>query len=120
MNEDAGRINPPMIWVVEESAPIPKGSKLRKTMEALWAGFTIYRYNRNPEGIMVPRDAGRIDPMGATRKAHYRIKGRECKHCMHCNKWLTLDNFYKHRGNWDKLDSSCKKCSREMIEHGRR
>jgi len=73
-----------------------------------------YYYNRNPEGVEVPKGSLRIDPEGFTRKAHYLIGGVEHKHCAHCNTWYPLDSFYNNASHWDGKDGSCKKCSREM------
>ena len=76
----------------------------------------LYKYNRVPEGIKVPKGSVLLDPEGKYRKAHFIIKGVEKKHCGYCEKWKPLSDFYVYKKHWDGLDSYCKKCNRKLQE----
>lgn len=41
---------------------------------------------------------------------HKFVNGVECKFCIKCEKWVSLDGFYSRKGNWDGLRADCKSC----------
>lgn len=43
----------------------------------------------------------------------YEIKPYKMKTCTKCKDEKSLDQFYKHQSNKDRLDKKCKKCKRE-------
>ncbi len=59
--------------------------------------------------------------------AEHRFQGAlEEKHCLGCDQWKVLKEFFKSKGKWDGLGSRCKECAataykKQMsTEHGRK
>ena len=90
--------------------------RLRPQCKKCYVKKTKQRNEKNRELLLEKRRNPKSHRLDNVKKPHIIINGIESKHCYRCKQYVSIDNFYKLRRNWDGLCDDCKDCNKKSSQ----